>query len=182
MGYTTTFDGHFKFSRQLTLDEKNEIDRIHDDRHQNEGTPSTYCQWVADKQGYYLQWDGGEKFYEYTEWLEWLIENKFNKWNIVLNGRAKWNGEEHDDIGILVVKDNVVTANKAIVTYDEDKIRKLRKLFAKQLEWYEKYTIQEESGEVDGSYIYDMAYEEFHNAPFHTLLEILSTESVERDE
>lgn len=182
MGYTTRFDGHIKFSRQLTLDEKNQLDDIAEDRHDEAGAPSTYCQWVTDKHGYYLEWDGNEKFYAYVEWLEWLIENKFKKWGVVLNGSLKWQGEDNEDIGIITVKDNVVKAQEATITYDEDKIKRLRELFKPQLEWYKKYSAKEAAGEVDESYIYDMAREEFTHAPFHTLLDILAEESVERDE
>lgn len=182
MGYTTSFDGHIKFSRQLTLNEKNELDYIANESRDEDGMPNSYCQWVTDKHGYYLEWDGNEKFYSYIEWLEWLIENKFKKWGITLNGSMNWQGEEAEDIGRITVKDNIVTAQEATITYDEDKITRLRKLFKPQLEWYKKYKAKEEAGEVDESYIYDMAYEEFHHAPFHTLLDILAEESVERDE
>jgi len=182
MGYTTTFEGHVKFSRKLTLDEKNDLDLISDNHHDDTKFPGAYCQWVTDKYGYYLEWDGKEKFYEYIEWLEWLIENKFEQWDIVLNGSLEWQGEEARDRGIITVKDNVVIYKKTLVTYDDDKIKRLRDLLAPQLEWYEEYSKKELSGEVDESYIYDMAREEFLYAPFDVLLKILAEKSVESDE
>jgi len=38
---------------------------------------SYYCQWVSNKEGTQLEWDGNEKFYGYVEWLNWLIDNFF---------------------------------------------------------------------------------------------------------
>ena len=66
MGYTTNFEGCFKFSRQLTLDEKVKLDHIAEkDWRDDKSKPGYFCQWVSDKQGMYLEWDENEKFYCY---------------------------------------------------------------------------------------------------------------------
>jgi hypothetical protein len=79
-----------------------------------EGQPGLWCQWIAveDEDGAYtrIEWDGGEKFYEYTAWLEYIVENFLKPWGRTLNGEVEWQGEDRGDIGLLVVKDNVVTA------------------------------------------------------------------------
>jgi hypothetical protein len=33
------------------------------------GQPGLWCQWVPTKDGCGIEWDGGEKFYDWTEWL-----------------------------------------------------------------------------------------------------------------
>jgi len=37
--------------------------------------PGLWCQWVPNEDGTAIEWDGGEKFYEYVEWLEYIISN-----------------------------------------------------------------------------------------------------------
>lgn len=80
--------------------------------------PGLWCQWVVE--GDYeqvLQWNGGEKFYNYVEWLKYLINHFFSKWDVKLNGEIKWFGEDRNDIGQILVVDNVVTVNIGTITY-----------------------------------------------------------------
>lgn len=81
--------------------------------------PGLWCQWevYGDENGMYLKWDEGEKFYNYIEWLKYLINKFFQPWGITLNGEIKWEGEESEDKGIIVVKDNVVKVGTAEITY-----------------------------------------------------------------
>ena len=58
-----------------------------------------------------MEWDGGEKFYNYVEWLEYLIKNFFEPWGYSLNGSVNWQGEEDEDNGTIVVKHNEVKAS-----------------------------------------------------------------------
>ena len=67
------------------------------------GQPSLWCQWVVSKDGSVLEWDEGEKFYEYVAWLRYLIEHFFSKWERTLEGKIFWQGEESDDRGIIWV-------------------------------------------------------------------------------
>ena len=73
------------------------------------GQPGLWCQWVPSEDGSQIVWDEGEKFYEYTEWLRYLIEHFLAPWGYKLNGTVEWRGEEDDDRGRIVVKDNIVT-------------------------------------------------------------------------
>lgn len=70
--------------------------------------PGLWCQWTVDDEGKVLIWDEGEKFYCYTEWLEYLIEHFFKPWGKELNGSISWLGEEIDDRGTIYVKNNEV--------------------------------------------------------------------------
>lgn len=75
--------------------------------------PGLWCHWVPTEEGTSLEWDGAEKFYDYVEWLEYLIKHFFTPWGRTLNGRVEWHGEEFEDIGIIRVKDNLVESKDA---------------------------------------------------------------------
>jgi len=68
--------------------------------------PGLWCNWAIEENE--LIWDGGEKFYDYVEWLKYLINHFFSKWDVLLNGEIEWQGEEKDDFGKIVVTDNVI--------------------------------------------------------------------------
>ncbi len=76
------------------------------------GQPGLWCQWVVTEDGRYLQWYGTEKFYNYVEWMRYLIEHFFQPWGCTLNGEIEWQGEKEDDIGAIKVKGNVVTSRE----------------------------------------------------------------------
>lgn len=71
--------------------------------------PGLWCQWVITEDGTELEWDGSEKFYNYVEWLQYLIVNFFEKWGIKVNGEISWRGEDRDDTGKIIVEDNIIT-------------------------------------------------------------------------
>jgi hypothetical protein len=75
------------------------------------GQPSLWCQWTPNKLGTAIVWDQGEKFYDYVEWLRYLIEHFLAPWEYTLNGEIHWEGEDERDLGTIVVKDNEVTAS-----------------------------------------------------------------------
>jgi hypothetical protein len=64
-----------------------------------------------------IEWDGGEKFYDYVEWLEYIINNFLAPKGYVLNGECPYQGEDSDDVGKIVVKDNVVTRLEGYIAY-----------------------------------------------------------------
>lgn len=72
--------------------------------------PGLWCGWefVEEDGLLFLQWDGGEKFYNYVEWLIYLISRFFEPWGIKLKGKIQWQGEDPADRGIIIVADNVV--------------------------------------------------------------------------
>lgn len=79
--------------------------------------PGLWCNWELDDTGTELKWNGAEKFYNYIEWLEYLIQHFFTPWNIKLNGKIKWNGEDSDDVGLITVKNNKVTYKEGTIVY-----------------------------------------------------------------
>lgn len=80
--------------------------------------PGLWCDWVLSKDGKYLEWNGGEKFYNYVEWLTYIIQNFFERWGIKLNGEIEWYGEDRDDMGKIVVVNNEVTVKHGKVVFD----------------------------------------------------------------
>ena len=68
--------------------------------------PSLWCHWVVSEDGSTLEWDGGEKFYEFTLWLEYLIEHFFRPWGTSLSGSIDWSGQDVDDRGTIHVHED----------------------------------------------------------------------------
>jgi hypothetical protein len=68
--------------------------------------PGLWCQWEPSEDGKYLQWNGGEKFYEYVKWLRYIIDNFLTRWNYKITGIVDWQGEEDSDKGRIIAKDN----------------------------------------------------------------------------
>lgn len=77
--------------------------------------PGLWCQWTVSDDGTEFLWDGGEKFYSYIKWLEYLIENFFNPWGVKLNGKIVWQGEEIGDVGTIEVEDSKVRVREGVV-------------------------------------------------------------------
>ncbi len=72
------------------------------------GQPGLWCQWTPTDDGTAVEWDGGEKFYNYVEWLNYLIVHFLQPWGYTLNGRVIWTGEDSADKGTIIVTDNKV--------------------------------------------------------------------------
>ena len=80
-------------------------DSCYIDYNDSKSQPGLWCQWVINENNE-LGWDGVEKFYNYVEWLEFLIDNFFSKWGCVLNGKIKYRGRDYSDRGYIEVIDN----------------------------------------------------------------------------
>jgi hypothetical protein len=88
-----------------------------------EGQPGLWCQWVLNGDGTQLEWDGSEKFYNYVEWLNYMIKHFFKPWGITLDGQIYWVGEDSSDQGVIKVTKNKVKVFEASITFpglDED--------------------------------------------------------------
>lgn len=98
-----------------------ESDTVIDVNRPPDSQPGLWCQWVvrapeedenATANQTILEWNGAEKFYDYIEWLEYLVERFFIPWGATLSGEIEWQGEERDDFGIIIVDDNKVTTKQ----------------------------------------------------------------------
>ncbi len=78
--------------------------------------PGLWCQWIpVDSKT--IQWDEGEKFYEYIEWLAYLIEHFLGPWNVTFSGDVHWEGEESDDFGRIELVQNVMFISEGVRTF-----------------------------------------------------------------
>ena len=70
--------------------------------------PGLWCQWkpTDDKKG--IEWDGGEKFYDYIEWLVYIIKNFLAAKKYILDGKVRWEGEDPADTGTITVINNEI--------------------------------------------------------------------------
>jgi hypothetical protein len=113
MGYTTQFDGKFKLSRALTVKEAKTLVDFSEERHGGNldiypGFPGFWCDWVPTEDGEGIEWNGGEKFYDYEKWLQLIIDTYLTPWGIKLTGKVEYQGEEIGDHGtVSVVKGKV---------------------------------------------------------------------------
>ena len=80
--------------------------------------PGLWCQWIINDRNE-LIWDGGEKFYNYVGWLEYLIRHFFAPSGYILNGTVFYEGEDSDDFGKIIVINNVVKVAYGHRIYEE---------------------------------------------------------------
>jgi hypothetical protein len=71
--------------------------------------PSLWCQWVPADDGRVIEWDGNEKFYDYVEWIEYLIAKVLAPKGYILDGDVDWRGEDREDLGTISINNNKVT-------------------------------------------------------------------------
>ena len=71
--------------------------------------PGLWCQWVPIDEGNQIEWDQGEKFYDASKWMAYLIQHFLGPWGYELDGTVEARGEEHGDQWLLRVRDNKVT-------------------------------------------------------------------------
>jgi hypothetical protein len=69
-----------------------------------------------------IEWDCGEKFYNYTEWLVYLIHKVLAPNGYILNGVVEYSGEEMGDVGEIVVVDNRVFVREKYQDSDNGEI------------------------------------------------------------
>jgi len=83
-----------------------------------QGQPGLWCQWTVSPDNKFIEWDEGEKFYCYSEWLDYIIQNFLKPWGRKLNGEVTWRGEGEGDIGIIIVEDNVMSTKLGRIVYE----------------------------------------------------------------
>ena len=73
------------------------------------GQPSSSCQWILNSAGTAIMWDSGEKFYDYIEWIEFIVKHFIKPWGYKLNGSVFWKGEDKSDRGQIDIINNKIT-------------------------------------------------------------------------
>jgi hypothetical protein len=126
MGYTTEFEGSFKIDGELTAKQLKQLERFCGGTHNvsDDGCPGGYCQWTIGEDGDTVEWDGGEKFYDYVEWMQYLIGKFFEPWGYTLNGEVMYSGESIDDNGTIRVVNNLVEVIELASASEVEQLRK----------------------------------------------------------
>lgn len=87
--------------------------------------PSLYTYWRLEEgpEEHYLSGpEDSAKFYEYVEWLTYLLEKFFIPWGYQLTGDVEWRGEDDDDAGQLELVENKLTVCSAQRTYRAERV------------------------------------------------------------
>ena len=80
--------------------------------------PGLWCQWTPSDDGMFIEWNGGEKFYDYVEWLTYITKNFLEPKGYKLSGEVFWQGEDSGDRGIIVVLNNQITTKIGRTVYE----------------------------------------------------------------
>jgi hypothetical protein len=65
--------------------------------------PGLWLQWEPSRDRKYIKWDRNEKFYNYIEWLEYLLRKVLIPRGYYLTGVVKFRGEDKSDRGTIEV-------------------------------------------------------------------------------
>lgn len=158
MGYTTDFDGKFKVEPPLNKEEVEFLTKFAGSRrmlrskgpyfvegrgyggqdHEGdiivyntppEGQPGLWCHWIPNPDdASEIIWDEGEKFYNATDWIAYIIDHFIGTNPIAkdalpflqshtINGTVTAQGEDRDDLWCIEITDNDVVEKQGTVIY-----------------------------------------------------------------
>jgi hypothetical protein len=78
--------------------------------------PGLWLQWVPTKDGKHFEWNGGEKFYCYVEWLQYVMDKILKPAGYSLTGVVHWTGEEGSDIGTIQCVGTEILVEEGVLT------------------------------------------------------------------
>lgn len=125
MGYSTSFSGELKFTKELKASELAELNKFlgEDCRDHKEWKNTSgigdlsYIDLKLTKDFSGLEWDNGEKSYNMVEKVNLVIENMKIKYpDFGLSGEFLAQGEDIGDVWRLVMEDNVAYERKIDLT------------------------------------------------------------------
>lgn len=124
MGYTTKFKGNFELSAVPSAEviiklRELEMADGRESQWKDTNCPDSYNQWELTKDCQRIKWDGNEKFYNYVEWLQWIIDKILAPSGLRLTGSVQYSGEETDDVGVLAMIDGKVVQTKLQLVSDD---------------------------------------------------------------
>ncbi len=107
MGYTTRFSGQFTIEPPLSPEQIDHLNSYYEeDKFRQNGLPNSYCQWLVSADSK-VAWNGGEKFYDYCEWLTVFV-NDVISFGSELKGMVSYQGEDAKDSGIILIQNDEV--------------------------------------------------------------------------
>lgn len=99
------FEGEYYVNGGINADD---VTGVIDGNKPPDTQPSLYCDWVPSKDRLHIVHNGSEKFYNYIEWIEYIVNNFLGPWGYKVNGSVNWRGEEPGDEGTIFVYNNEV--------------------------------------------------------------------------
>jgi len=131
MGYSTRFTGRFDFDKPLPLGVIESMRKLQGvDTRDLSGAayPGMFCQWILTNDLMGVKWDGEEKFYQWEEWLNWLVRNFFLPNAVNITGRVAFQGEDIEDAGYIEVLEGnrVVVTRLPVIADDRDELLEFR--------------------------------------------------------
>ena len=81
--------------------------------------PGLWCDWTISADNKYIEWSGGEKFYEYIDWMKYIVRNFIVPFGYTADGEIEWQGEDESDFGIVGVDNNRVYSQNGFKDYGE---------------------------------------------------------------
>ena len=112
MGYTTKFEGQFDLEPKM--DSLSIVDTLEIWSDGEDGPIDGYCQWEVTKDRQHIKWDGNEKFRDYIEWLQYIIDDLLLPNGYILMGSVQYSGEDMSDRGTLLIVDGKVKDIKRV--------------------------------------------------------------------
>jgi len=86
-------DGNYGQNKDSSIDDYNNPPK---------GQPGLWCQWVPTDDGSAIEWNEGDKFYYYVEWLQYINDHFLKRWGYTLYGNVTWQGEaSNGDYGTI---------------------------------------------------------------------------------
>lgn len=101
-------DGEFFFFDDGNYGQDAFMESVVDSNKPPSTQPSLWCQWLLADDNQTIVWNMEEKFYEYTKWIEYLIEKILAPNGYLVNGSVAFRGDEFDDFGVIIIEDNHV--------------------------------------------------------------------------
>ena len=120
-------DGEFYYKEGSDMGQEHD-DNIVDYNTPPSTQPGLWLQWTPLDDRITIEWDGGEKFYNYVEWLEYIVDKILAPRGYKLSGEVYWDGEDSEDKGKITVKNNKIVAKQAHFSYNAPRKRTKVKL------------------------------------------------------
>ena len=133
MGYHTEFHGQFNLNRPLDKETHEFLTKLASTRRMKRRMDPKYGvqgEFYVDaateddpfgqnEDGTAIEWDGGEKFYDYIEWIEYIQKAVLDDKGYHLTGTVYWDGEESGDLGQIEMRGGKRIVRHAQISYHE---------------------------------------------------------------
>lgn len=143
MGYTTIFGGKFYLDKPLdsetyellwALWEKYDTDSFPGEP-PNRYESWRFCQWIPTEDRMHIEWDGGEKFYKYLEWINYINDEILIPRGYILSGSVSYQGEDDEDFGAICFDESICkTINNSQIKKLVEEINRKDKIMQFQID------------------------------------------------